>query len=136
MSVAAVGAAVAVLERHGGNAGCELLDFAQGRRDVVRMDKLDEGAAQELLGRPAQSALEGGVDALEVAVRPSDAEHVQRHLEELLEVMRHLFCSPDGLPVTGPPDVERGTGRSARKLALYLAQHLAGTRVEQPVGVE
>ncbi len=90
--VGAVRAAVPVLERHGRYALCQLLDLADRRLDVVGMDELDERSGEQLFGPPAQCALEGGVDPLEVAVGPRDAEHVERHIEELLEVVqqRHL----------------------------------------------
>ncbi len=78
MLIGAVCAFVAVFERDRGNPRSELLEFLHGRRHIFRVYEFQEGAAEQLLRAPSQGLLEGGVDALEVAVDAGDAEHVQR----------------------------------------------------------
>jgi hypothetical protein len=75
-------ALVAILKVQRGLAGGELLDLAQRRRAVVGMHEIEERSRQQLRFAPAERRGEGGVDALEITVRPGNAEQVQREREE------------------------------------------------------
>jgi hypothetical protein len=56
------------------------------RRAVVGVHELAGGPGQQRLGRVAEQALECGIDVLEVAVEPGDAEQVLRHVEDAVRV--------------------------------------------------
>ncbi len=74
--------AEAVLEVVDDVARLQVGDRGQGRVDVLRMDEVDERLGRQLLLREAQHALEGVVDALEVAVGPGHTQEVEREVEE------------------------------------------------------
>src|SRR6185503_239645 len=86
-AVAAVLAAVAVLEAERGLAAAHVLGLAARRLAVVGVDEVDVRPARQLLDRVAERLLPGGVEAPEVAVEAGDAEEVARHEEERLELV-------------------------------------------------
>ncbi len=86
-AVAAVAAAVAVLEPERALAGAHALGRAVRRRAVVRMNEVHVRPAHQLLDRVAERLLPRRVEAAEVAVEAGDAEKIARHVEERLELV-------------------------------------------------
>ena len=80
-AVAAVTRSVAVHEAQRDLSFTELRHLSERRRAIVGMDHVDERLRQEPLGAPAQDLLDGGVDALEVAVGARRDHQVARELE-------------------------------------------------------
>ena len=61
---------------------------------VVGMDELTSGPRQHDLGRVAEQALERGIDALEVAVEPGDAQQIHGQLEDAVGLALGPLTSP------------------------------------------
>ena len=54
---------------------------------IVGMDEVQVRPREQLLLGVAEDALPGRIDALEVAVEPGDAQHVERQREEPVELL-------------------------------------------------
>ncbi|MEZ4390600.1 MAG: hypothetical protein R3A48_05850 [Polyangiales bacterium] len=87
-AVAAVGAAVPVLEVDGRGARGERRDLALGGGAVVGVHEVEKGPALEGQGVVPQHPRERGVDPQEVPLEVRDAHEVDREREELLQISR------------------------------------------------
>jgi hypothetical protein len=79
-----------VVELDRGNSLGELLELVEGRLYVVGVDEIQEWLGNQRLPVPSEGAFECGVRPLEVPVRAGDAEHVERKIEESLELPQEL----------------------------------------------
>ena len=119
--VRAVLATIPVLEGEHVGAGGEATGLGEGRLAVVGMDEVHERLGEQLLDGEPQGARPGGVEALEVAVEPGDAEHVDREPEETILLL---------LDATARGVVPDDAGEEAAAVRLdraeaHLREHLA-----------
>ena len=96
----------------------QLLGLGERGGAVVGMDELQIRSGQQLGFGPAEDARPGGVEPLEVAVKARDGQHVERQLEEAVEL---LLCPP---PIDEHPDLI-ADGRQRRQQALVDLPNLA-----------
>ena len=85
----------AVLEMHDFLASGDLPRDRTCNIPVVGMHEVEERPRQHFPGGQAQHLCERSVDALEVAVRTSNAHHIQRELEETIDLILGLFAGRD-----------------------------------------
>ena len=87
-AVAAVAAAVAVLEIQDRPLCIEASVCRARRLKVVGMHEIEEATSFQFLGRVAEGALPFRIDAQEDAIGAQDAEHVESGHEEPVEILR------------------------------------------------
>jgi hypothetical protein len=101
--VRAVPAAVAVLERDGDVPGRNGGGLAYGRLAVIGMDQIQVRGGQQVAFAPSEHARPDGVQTLEVAVGPGDAEHVLTEREETCKfTIFDTCCRPSSQSQRGP----------------------------------
>src|SRR5205807_226649 len=77
--------AIPVLEGDRVGTFRELLHLCDGDLAVVWMNKIQERTAAELIGGEAKRSFPSRIDALEIACKIRNAEHIERVVKELIE---------------------------------------------------
>ena len=75
---------IAILKILGGRAEHQALELPEGTAVVFLMDEIHERARFELFFREAENFVPGGIDLLEVAIKPRNCKHVDRQREETI----------------------------------------------------
>ena len=78
---------VAVFERDHFAAVAERLGLGAGRVAIVGMDEIHVRTPEQLLFGVAEDPVPRRIDAFEVAVESGDAQHVERDVEEAIELL-------------------------------------------------
>ena len=79
-----------IRERHDPGLGPELLERVQRGAAIVEVHEVEQRLRHQLGRREAQHALPRRVDPPEGAALVGDAQHLQRDLEELVRLVRHV----------------------------------------------
>ena len=95
-SIQPVLAAGAHFVRHHRGTGFQTLEFRRGSLAVIRMDQIEVGAAQQFFRLVTEGFRPGGIDTVEAAIKPGQAEHIDGDGEEAIKLLLDPFSvNPD-----------------------------------------